>query len=159
MITEKLEKEFGCASGFFAAGMTDRYLLGIWPADAAKIAENKLLEIRVFNETKEVKAFRSDISKEFSIRLVDDAVAGLQNGRDYSDYMDESQYLDIDTKRSAKCFPESHEVVTTGGGRYYLPADSMNDTKVIVRTYFDRYAETGQARVFDWRIVGFREEK
>lgn len=155
MIIEEIAGKFADASGFFTASQTDRYILGKWPEDAEKIEEKKLLEIRLFNREKEVKYFRSDISKDFVLRIIDDTVNGLQNGRDYSDYMDEEQYLDIDTKQSAKTFSESHEVLTTGGGRYYLPTDRIENVKVKVRTYFDRYEKTGQARVFDWRIVGF----
>ncbi len=154
--TDFWEKCQEIKSGYMVAAMTDAYLVDVWPMEQYKIDEAKLLEMRVFNTEQERKLFRSDISKEFVCREIRDTA---ENDRDYSDYYDEYQYLDIDTKRSEKSFREDRMVYTTGGGRYHLPLSSMEDVMVQIRMYFERYPETGQARVFDWRVVDFVREQ
>ena len=158
-VFEELKDRCAGMKGFLAAAYTDKYEIGCWPQDETELDEDKLLEIRVFNQDREVKFFRADLSKEFRMREIDDTVSGIQNGRDYTEYMDECQYLDIDTVRSEKRFAESHEVITTGGGRFFLPAENMKDAKVIIRSYFEKDSKFGQARIFDWRVVGFMEGK
>ena len=151
--------------GYVLAAMTDNYIVDTLPLKNEKIVEEKLLEIRVFNIEMEAKLFRSDISKEFSYRLIDDANNKYENNikinkeLDYSDYFDDYQYLDIDTQKSEDSFKDNHTVRTTGGGRYHLPMEKMEDVMIKVRMYFDKYPETGQARVFDWRVMDFVEKR
>lgn len=150
-------------SGYVVAAMTDCYIVDIWPLKREEIVEEKLLEIRVFNKGMEAKLFRSDISKKFSYRMINDYEKKYEaeNSKelDYSDYFDDYQYLDIDTKKSEKSFRNEKVVISTGGGSYYLPMDKMIDVMIKLRMYFGRYPDTGQARVFDWRVVDFVEKR
>ena len=160
--TEYLEKCKSLANGYVVAAMTHRYLVDTWPMKEDEINEEKLLEVRVFNKDMDLKLFRSDISKEFTCRLINDKTgeyyAETDKILDYSDYSDEYQYLDIDTQESKNSFKKNKMVRTTGGGIYRLPMNTMDDVMVQIRMYFDKYTQTGQARVFDWRVVDFVEE-
>ena len=170
-------------SGYYIASLTDEFLVGYWEAvedvpisgtgrvpvqlraagfrtesgkDALRILENggKVLEIRVFNENRELKLVRSDIAKPFAVRCIDDAPFGPSKSydRNYSDYYDEWQILDIDETKGR----DAQECVTaTGGGKYFLPLASLPNACVRIRHYLGKYGETGQARVEDWRVVGF----
>lgn len=158
-----LNKCLDVETGYVVAAMTDRYVVNTWPLTEDEIVEEKLLEIRIFNSGMEAKLFRSDISKDFSYRMIDDEKKMYETDTDreldYSDYYDECQYLDIDTQQSKTSFEMNKMVKTTGGGLYRLPMDKMDDVMVQVRMYFEQYPKTGQARVFDWRIVDFVEER
>lgn len=160
---EFLDKCEDIKDGYIVAAMTDKYIVNKWPLIKNDIVEEKLLEIRVFNKGMEAKLFRSDISKEFSYRLINDdkKIYETENNKDldYSDYFDDYQYLDIDTQRSKKSFENEKMVITTGGGSYHLPMKKMNDVMVKIRMYFGKYPDTGQARVFDWRVVDFVEKR
>ena len=139
--------------GYIVASLTDEYIVDSWPCmqfSTLEGKESKILEVRIFDKEQEIKLFRTDISKEFKMRCMDDR---LQN----RDYTEESQFLDIDTKKSKQTFEERNEVYATGGGKYYLPLKTMEDAKVIIRYYYDSYKESGQARICDWRLVDFQE--
>lgn len=102
-----------------------------------------LLEVRAYNGHAEAHAVRSCLGDKFQYRLVDDDAADLQP----DEYLDETQYLDIDSTRSS-----GYDYVATGGGSYGLPVSAA--TKVRIRNYI-RYGEAdGMARVMDFRIVG-----
>lgn len=141
--------------GYVIGSLTDEYIVDIWPDmkhSTFEGKEDKLLEVRIFNTEQEIKMFRTDILQDFQIRHIDDRL----DGRDYGE---ESQFLDIDTKKSKLIFEEKHEVYTTGGGKYYLPLEKMEDAKILIRYYYDSYKDSGQARVCDWRLVDFQEGK
>lgn len=141
--------------GYIVAGLTDEYIVDSWPLmqkSSLKGKENKILEIRIFNENEELKLIRTDISKDFALRYRKDE----NLSKDL--YMDESQYLDIDTKKSGTVSENGGYVYATGGGKYYLPINEIEDSKIKIRYYFDRYEESGQARICDWRIVGFESK-
>ncbi|MBR5315364.1 MAG: hypothetical protein IKU44_01125 [Firmicutes bacterium] len=142
-------------NGYVVASLTDAYIVDFWPMEKDSLdgKEGKILEVRVFNEEKEIKMFRTDISKEFRMRIREDA------GETETEYFDEEQLLDIDTKKSAKSFAEEHMVYATGGGRYFLPLADMKGAAVKIRYYLDSYKESGQARICDWRLVTFKEGK
>lgn len=132
--------------GYIIVSLTDEYIIDNWEIIDYKTLEEKqkkILEIRLFNKQKEIKLFRSDVSKEFYMRILDDTTVTR-------DYIEESQYLDIDTERS-----KGQEIITTGGGKYHLPFVPEKDQKITIRYYLERYAESGQARVADWRVVAF----
>lgn len=170
-------------SGYYIASLTDEFLVGYWGAaadvsifgtgevpvqsrpsgfgtepgkDALHILENdwKVLEIRVFDENRELKLVRSDIAKPFVVRCIDDAPFGPPKSydRNYSDFYDEWQILDIDEikGRDAK-----GRVTATGGGKYFLPLGVLSNACVRIRYYLGKYEETGQARVEDWRVAEF----
>ena len=136
---------------------TDEYVIDYWDPDTqSKYAgdiESKLIEVRIFNETCEYKLFRTHIGEQYAFRKVveqDEAEGGK-----YSDYYDQKQFLDIDSNRSKKESSKIQSVYPTGSNRAYtLPITDFNeDAAVTIRYYIDRYEESGQARVFDWRVV------
>jgi len=119
---------------------TDRFLC-VPQQEITDIAH--LLEIRLFTETAELRIMRSSIDSPFYYRLIDDNVLSAD------DYLDEYQYLDIDTKHPRT---SGMNYVTTGGGVYSLPIE--NAKKVLIRNYIS-YDDQGIAQITDFRIVGF----
>ena len=157
-----LERAETMADAFIVASLTDEYIVDHWP-DMKGIASNgerntlsgkedKILEIRIFNEEEERKLFRGDIGRSFHERRISDS--DLKE-----EYYDESQLLDIDKKRSEESFSKTGRVRTIGGGSYYLPLPTMEEARVLVRYYLSRYEDSGQARISDWRLVKFQNEK
>lgn len=141
--------------GYIIASLTDEYIVDNWPMmqkSSLKGKENKILEIRVFNKNEELKLIRTDISKDFMMRHK------IDKNLSEDLYMDESQYLDIDTKRSVTVSEDGGYVYSTGGGKYYLPWENIENVKIKIRYYFDKYENSGQARISDWRIVGFEND-
>lgn len=138
--------------GFMVASLTDRYIVDRWPSkdalfmdeDQRSELEKKLLELRIFNETKEMKFFRAELSKSFLCRVKEDTDADI--------YFDEWQYLDIDSLQGIN----DGIATTIGGGKYYLPCVATVDAQVCIRYYLGRYPETGQVRIQDWRCVCFK---
>ena len=144
--SEFLTKCADIEKGWMLASLTDDYIVDDWPS-SVELDENKLLELRVFNEHCEHKLFRSAIDYDFDERTISD--------KDYDDHFDEIHYLDIDTTKGI----DDGKVTTTGGGQYKLPRkfnkDNINNARVKIRYYLGRYPKTGQARVEDWRVVEF----
>lgn len=139
-------------NGYVITAMSDEYYVNQWSDEAYRYIldkTDKLLEVRIFHETAEMKLFRSDISKNFVSRTIDDS-------EHKQDYYDEWQYLDIDEKAGRDA---NGKVRTTGGGKYFLPVQDISDAMIKIRYYLGRYEETGQARVQDWRVVGFGNDK
>ena len=149
-LQEFIEKNMA-ESGYVVASFTDRYVVDCWPTQEP-MDEKKLLEIRVFNEDMESKLFRSDLGKQFLLHEVNDR-------EEKRDYMDDWQYLDIDTKKSEESFTKNGRVFTTGGGMYKLPIGKMENAGVLVRSYFEKSKETGMARISGFRLVTFGEVK
>lgn len=138
--------------GFFTAALTDEYAVDEWPLvhrspEYYLSREDRILEIRIFDTEREYKLFRTDIGRPFRMRERDDG----------AEYMEQEQFLDIHDKRSAELFETKHEVYTESGGSYYLPLAKFEGAKAVVRYYFKRNPETGQAEVCDWRMVAFKE--
>lgn len=161
-VKEFLKQAEAMTDAFIVASLTDEYIVDDWPEMKGMASngeenmlagkEDKVLEIRIFNEEEERKLFRGDIGKHFHERRISDN--DLKE-----DYYDESQLLDIDKKRSEESFLKTGRVRTMGGGSYYLPLQSMEDARVLVRYYLSRYENSGQARVCDWRLVKFQNGK
>lgn len=152
---EEFKDEAKYIEGYIVASLTDEYIVDRWPVmqkDTLEDKKDKILEIRIFNESEELKLVRTDISKEFAMRHKTDE--NLEEDL----YMDESQYLDIDTKKTGEVSEDGGYVYATGGGKYYLPRNDIKDLKIKIRYYFDRYENSGQARIGDWRIVGFAND-
>lgn len=139
------------SDGWFIAALTDEFLVDGISELEGKICGNieKLLELRAFNNEMEYKAYRSDIGREFVIRCIKDDV-------DNRDTFEEIQILDIDTKASVS-LPNGY-VQATGGGRYHLPLNHIEDAKIKIKYYLEG-KDTGQVRVADWRIVELMEGK
>lgn len=152
--------------GTVIAALTDEYIVDTWPKmEHASIEgkEEKILELRIFNENEEHKLFRTDIGRAFTARMIGDRDGKpllKVNGEERDsacnwETLDEEQFLDIDTAASAAL--PAGEVQATGGGRYHLPFERIGDAKIKIRYYIDRYPETGQAFVADWRVVELME--
>lgn len=152
-VLNEINKDFpdGTDSPFFVAQYTDKFDIGIWNKNIIKNEyKNKLLELRVFDKSKEWKLFRSDIGKDFSHRCQRED----HNKEEGVDYFDEVQLLDIDTSRSSKA---PGIMYTTAGGSYNLPKDiaDLDRAAVRVRHYFGVDNESGQASIRDYRLVDF----
>lgn len=124
----------------------------------ADICEEKLLEIRCFDERGEFYARRDCADGEFSVREItaDTARTGenVFSEETYADgSFDEAQYLDIDSAAS-----KDGKTYATGGGCYHLPPDAQGKPLILVRIYY-KYDEDGVARKFDWRLVEFADKE
>ncbi len=154
----------------YVAVLSDKVDCGLYKNGAFISAEtgtgsdlSKLLELRIFNEKAEYRAFRDNLGEtKFFERIASDA------DPKYAIRFDELHYLDIDAKRTAKC-EEENALVTTGGGKFFL-FDKCSKRKVLVRTYLKRserntatsvnaekYDSHGIEYAFDWRIVGYKD--
>ena len=153
-ILDKIKNVFSnCGDNtFFVTQYTDKFDIGIWNENTIENT-SKLLELRVFDNKKEWKLFRSDLGKDFYSRYEDDT--GKNEG---VDYFDEIQLLDIDITRSSK---DSRQIYTTAGGRYNLPKDisDLDRAAIRVRHYFGVDNESGQAFIRDYRLVDFESAK
>ena len=168
----------GCKGmdGYIIVALTDEYIVDKWSDTEILLTEKqmgKVLEIRVFSKYEEHKLFRPDIGKAFTERIIIDTESGtvlMVNGEqiDLSSNADndkqslrwecmgdEIQFLDINMAKGRN----ENAVFSTSGGAYNLPLEKSQDAKIKIRYYLDRYPDTGQARVADWRIVELMEGK
>ncbi len=141
--------------GYLIAALTDRYLVDYWPMQNATLEglEDKVLEIHIFNKEQERRLFRSDISGEFYSSVIKEEAGGN------AEYYDEYQYLDIDDTRVNHAPNGGFNVQATGGGEYFLPMDHSKNACLQIRYYLEKYPQTGQSRVYKWRLVDFVEGK
>ncbi len=141
-------------NGFVIAELTDEFIVDKWPKN---INFDKAMTVRVFSKEVEILLSRSDIGRDFSCRVIsDDYIRCNEKKTENSlEYYDELQYLDIDDSIER----DNGKVTATGGGRYNLPMDKFKNARVRIRYYIDKYKETRQARICDWRVVEFVEEK
>ena len=130
------------------------YAFGIWTDKAdfvldksVNIDEDRLLELRCFDESGEYRAVRATPDVSFSEREITD------DGSYRDGQQDEAQYLDIDTARTKK--EADGWVYATGGGRYHLPEEAK---MILVRNYY-RYDEEGIARKYDWRLMKYTDQE
>lgn len=134
------------------AELENKTIFAIWTDhtdflfDISDLQEDKLLELRVFDENSEYRRYRSTIDKPFYERKINDQTDDTQ-------YFDEEQYIDIDSTRS-----EGNVRYSTGGGKFHLPKDKLNATKIVIRNYIE-FDGDGIASVCDWRIVKLKEAK
>ena len=65
-------KEADNERGYILASLTDEYIVDKWPMEYCNLKgkEDKILEIRIFNDDKELKIYRTDIGKEFSCSII-----------------------------------------------------------------------------------------
>ncbi len=124
--------------------------LGIWPLDKFDVDAidiNHLLEVRVFNKESETRIWRNSISEDFKVRTLDES--------DPRDTIEETQFLDIDTTKTRQDADQygTIEVVSTGGGKYRLPAELYDDdAKLKIKNYI-QYTDEGIAKIVDYRVV------
>lgn len=119
--------------------------------DDGDLIEKKALEMRLFSENGEIKWFRTSIGQTFRWRSrLDD---------DNEEYIEESQFLDVDdvrTEKEGKWTAENDwTVYATGGGTYSLPISSYKNAKIRIRNYLGYESYSGRVFIEDWRIVGF----
>lgn len=100
-----------------------------------------LLEARIFTETAELKIMRPCAEGDFFYRLIDDRNVSPEL------YLEETQYLDVDDKRSS-----GTQYTATGGGTYTLPVE--NARRLLIRNYISYDAE-GIAQITDFRAVAY----
>lgn len=182
----KSKKDILGGTGYIMAMMTDKFDLQYIEKEkfCRKDLFDKALEIRIFNESGEIKWFRSSIDKPLQKRKKLDS-SEWTIFADSDNYWDERQYLDIDDKKcnsdvkeinkeeeqhgntdSVKSFTEKYIVTAMGGGRYPLPIKAVEgkkewykDLQIIIRNYLGYEKDTMQLFVSDWRLVGFAYEE
>ena len=177
---ETIPKDY---QGYVIAQLTDKYIVDCWAiwietfssySDSEKERTGeKLLEMRVFNKDSEYKLFRGSINRDFNLRRITEEEVRTENGcsritaGEYKckDCFDQCQFLDIDSVRAKNEHASSEQctkVFATGGGEYSLPSNviNMSNPMIKVRYYWDKYSSlSGQARLCDWRLVDFTDEK
>lgn len=161
---EQEQKEFYEAYDWYRDSVKDGYIfiMTTEEIDFCKVGDEKIpkeklfekgLEIRIFNEDREAKWFRTGIRKHFAFREIQD---DEKAEKDNLLWWDESQYLDIDEKETKKSGRKG-EVCATGGGIYRLPLEVYTNAKIRIRNYLEEDRDTGELYVKDWRMVGFGE--
>ena len=157
---------FAKASDYVIACYTDRFLAVRAEMLSALPSFETLLELRVFNEERELWGHRSSIGSRFSWRIADDLELVRRAAQEPDDflrqpenrYLDSCQTLDIDTTESLETDEfGSRKLRTTVGGDYALPI-SDGDGCIQIRSYL-RYDKNGVATVADYRLVGFGPQK
>ena len=133
-----------------------KYVFAIWTDHAdfitdktASLNEDRLLEIRCFDESGEYLARRDCVGGKFLAREIT-----RENEIAFADgSYDEAQYLDIDTTRS-----DDTLTYAAGAGSYHLPQNAKDHPLILVRTYYT-FDAAGVARKFDWRLVKFTDKE
>lgn len=167
--------EAGLTKGFVVGMFSDHFYTGIWENLREEIlqehAEYQLECIRVFDEKHELKIYKS--GQRFFYRDSycyqvspdpDEAGKETDDGKKLIvNSMEEKQLLDIDKKATKGL----SAVYATGGGCYSLEGSGFTNMDVrdanavlsIVLEDYICYYESGQAYVYDWRIVRFEKGK
>ncbi len=114
--------------------------------DINDLQEDKLLELRAFDEKSEYRVYRSTVGTDFYERFAEDV------DKSESEYFDTEQFIDIDSTAN-----EDNTRKAIGGGTFHLPSDNANATKIVIRNYV-KYDADGIASVCDWRIVRLKED-
>lgn len=128
--------------------LENKIIFAIWTdradflLDVDDLQENKLLELRAFDENSEYRIYRSTVDTDFYERYVED-----------SNYFDTEQFMDIDSTAN-----KGNTRKTIGGGSFHLPPMYESATKIVIRNYI-KYDDDGIASVYDWRIVRLKEDK
>ena len=112
-------------------------LLGVLASDERL---GRLLELRVFEESRELHAVRGQMGAKFSWRT-----AGEDDGT--AAYIDDIQHLDINGKYKSS---DPYAYRTMSGGVYRLPITDAE--RIVVRNYIDFDAD-GLAQIVDFRVV------
>ena len=136
--------------------LTDKlFILNIDDPRLDALDVGKLLELRVFNEKGECRFIRSDLGQDFRVRCIIDKKTEIKCQP--KPYFDKAYYLDISKVNGSV-------VSSANGGEYELPGRGISirkGTMLTIRNYlsYNDYDDNkdGQARIIDWRIVGFVE--
>lgn len=159
-------RAFAASEDYVIAYYPDRFLVAAANQLSSLPAFETLLELRLFNEGRELWAHRSTLGKPFSWRIADDAEL-IRRAAEEEDpelrlpqnhYLDTWQTLDIDTTANLGTNEYgSRRLRSTVGGSYALPVGE-NDGCVKIRSYV-RYDENGVAAIADYRLLGFGPQK
>jgi len=135
-------------NGLYIAMYTDRFESGKIK-DECRFEDKYALEIRIFNEDKEVLLSRSSISEDFIWRYISDD-KNLSNESYYVRYhvIDMNEPLSKDYLKNGNL-----SITSTGGGHYSLPI-TEGTKRIKMITYID-YDENGMAYAADNRVCGF----
>ena len=112
---------------------------------------SRLLDIRLFDEQREIRLFRSNIGMDFHFKYIDDSLDYPDNKKDY---YDDVYYLDIDDTYNNR---DNDIVRATGGGKYELPIENKKNAGIKMRYYIQKNEVSGIAEVVDSRAVKFVE--
>lgn len=137
----------------FLAFQTDGFESGFASADALdRIAAERLLELRVFDDKEEFLAVRTRIGADSAFHWRTASECGLDENRDY---IVRYQTLDINTEKSSRISDANgmRALMSTVGGSYTLPIDGTSDS-IRVIAYIE-YDENGVAHAVDHRLGGF----
>ena len=149
-------------SGYYVAALTDEYRVGKWPEEDSfdiEKAQNKLLELRIFNEKAEYKWFRGNIGESFLYRKLADRD---ETSACYEEPIEEYQILDIDMSQMTPATLPGRVKMSIGGS-FYLPLYDEKGREfepcVRIKYYLPKYeqkeAPVIHSYVKDWRLAGF----
>lgn len=153
-----LLEEYGTGDYLVTAFFTGRFQGGRGDhLDSVLARASELVELRIFNESRELWLHRSCCGRPFSWRL-----AGEDGCDSKRDYFRTVQALDIDETYAAYRCGEADEygalkLRSTVKGHYALPL-ARGDECVKVVNYV-RYDENGVAKAADYRLAGFASMK
>ena len=134
----------------FRADYADRML------EAVQSDLDKLLELRIFDETQELWLHRSHQEEAFSWRVASEAQMEEKERKRFS--FETRQLLDLGESTDATPkFEHGLRVLRTEGGRRFLLPIKGTDRYVRIMNYVD-YEEDGVANTADHRLIGFAEE-
>lgn len=134
----------------YLAMYTDRFDSGKY-CGSTEIAADSLLEIRIFDDNRELLFLRKSLSENFCWRYIvhDETIPS------------ESYYLRYylidknETESRQRLDNGNLSILSTVGGRYSLPV-SETEKRIKVMTYVD-YDDNGMAYAADNRVCGFEE--
>lgn len=140
-LQEYLKKNSGI-DGYISFIATDACWLRKWPLNESfdwDASEEKIREIRIFNQDEEMKLYRGTVDNQLHERHISDKAVGSQakTAIYYRDHFDEKQYL---------AYYEEKRCPSSG-----------NRLMLKVRYYFKQDPVTSRAYIVDWRAVCVEE--
>lgn len=152
-------KDFRDTKAYVLAYYTDAFRAGWADQMLAEVESNmdKLLELRVFNENRELWLHRSALGSPFAWRL---AAEGEKKPEEKEEYCFETrQLLDLGEGPDAEpAFDQDGlRVLKTEAGRSFKLPITKEERYVRIMNYV-AYDENGIANAADWRLVGFAKE-
>ncbi|MCR4902766.1 MAG: hypothetical protein K6A23_07905 [Butyrivibrio sp.] len=139
---------------YFIAYQTDKFLSGSKETGSLDGIEwERILEIRLFSESKEFLARRTmiGVNNPFQWRIAS------EEGLKKDEFIIKYQTLDIDSTHTSRGESGNLQLMTTGGGKYELPIEKgMTAVKVI--SYVSYSEKDGMAFIYDNRLAGFVKE-
>ena len=114
----------------------------------------RLLELRIFSNTNELKMARTQMGKEFIWRLANEK--DIRKSVD-NDILTESHYLDIDTTIAPRPCADgvNVEFASTTGAAFTLPVKAGRWPKKVRLLNYITYDKAGNLQIVDYRLRGF----